>query len=87
MISDAAKALLGEDAPDSTPKVRMMSPDGTIGEIPEDKVQEATLAGFKVLTNADLAHIFNRQELERRFFEKRFAAKFKPIRRIPRGGR
>lgn len=87
MISPAVKALIGEFAASEFPGVRMMSPDGTIGEIPEDKVDEAKLAGFKVMTEKDMVQLFNRQEIERRFFEKKYAAKYKPVRRVAAKGR
>jgi hypothetical protein len=88
MISPAVKAMIGELAASGLSGVRMMSPDGTIGEIPQDQVENAIAAGFKVMTNSEMAQLYNRQEIERRFFEKKFAAKYKPVRRVaPRGRR
>jgi hypothetical protein len=59
----------------------MMSPDGTIGEIPADRVADAQAAGFKEMTDAEMAHLFNRAELERKFFEKRWKEGHPPIKR------
>lgn len=87
MISPAVKAMIGDFPVAEVPGVRMMSPDGTIGEIPDEKVMEAIADGFKVMSNQDMAQLYNRQEIERRFFEKKFAAKYKPVRRVAARGR
>jgi hypothetical protein len=59
----------------------MMSPDGTLGEIPGEKVEAAIAAGFKEMTDADMAHLYNRAEIERKFFEKRWTESHQPIKR------
>lgn len=36
----------------------MMSPDGTLGDVPEHDVDAAKLAGFRVMTSADLRQMY-----------------------------
>jgi len=64
---------------------RVMAPDGTIGEIPDEQLAAAVRAGARVLSDEDMASLFNRQELERRSFEENWAKQHRPIpRRLPR---
>lgn len=87
MISPAVKAMIGELTASELPGVRMMSPGGELGMVPEEQVESAIAEGYKVMTTEDMAQLYNRQEIERRFFEKKFAAKYKPVRRVAARGR
>lgn len=36
----------------------MMSPDGTLGEVPDEQVPEAQMAGFRAMTSADMRQMY-----------------------------
>lgn len=57
--------------------IRVISPEGIIGSIPEENLPAATIEGFRVMTNSDMANLYNRQDLERRFFEKNWMKQHK----------
>lgn len=49
--------------------IRMMSPDGTLGEIPEENVVSAQADGFRVMTDDDMKLMYNRIFLEHALFQ------------------
>lgn len=49
----------------------MMSPDGDLGQVPEEHVPDALAAGFKVMTQNDLQRMHNRLFLAQKFFEQK----------------
>ncbi len=61
----------------------LISPEGTIGQMPEEQVESALQAGFKMMTRGDLQRLYNRLFLAQKFFE----AKHPKITnwRLPRG--
>jgi len=63
--------------------MRMMAPDGTLCEIPEENVAAAESAGFKAMSDADMQRMYNRLFLAEKFFEKKHP-KIKAV-RFPRG--
>src|ERR1700723_3268525 len=63
---------------DSIPTRRMMSPDGSLGEVPLDCVEQAQAEGFHLMTDEEMAGLLNRQEMTRRFFEKDWTKTHKP---------
>lgn len=48
---------------------RMMSPDGSLGQIPEENVPAAEAAGFRVMTDDDMKLMYNRLFLEHALFK------------------
>jgi len=40
--------------------MRMMSPDGSLGEVPVEQVDAAQAQGFRVMTDQDLADMYQR---------------------------
>lgn len=63
--------------------MRMMAPDGTLCDIPEEQVESAEAEGFKIMTDADMQRMFNRLFLAEKFFEQKHP-KLKAV-RFPRG--
>lgn len=63
--------------------MRMMSPDGELGDIPADQVEAAKADGFKLMGDADMQRLYNRMFLAHKFFEQ----KHPPLKavRLPRG--
>lgn len=58
---------------------RMMAPNGDLGTIPDDKVQEAIAAGFRVMTSDDMRQMYNSMFLQHALFKdqhKKAQAKF-----------
>ena len=62
--------------------MRMMSPEGSLGEIPDEQVVAAVAQGFRVMTAQDLADMYqrtfmthmllkNREEKLKRQFQRR----------------
>lgn len=50
---------------------RMMSPEGALGQVADDHIEEAKAAGFKVMTDDDLARMHNKLFLAQKFFEQK----------------
>jgi hypothetical protein len=50
---------------------RMISPAGELGQVPDDQVDEALQAGFKVMTDENMATMYNRLFLAQKFFEQK----------------
>ena len=63
--------------------IRALAPSGEIGEIPEEELEAALAEGFRVMPDSEMAALYNRQEIERRWFEQQWKKKNKAI-RIPR---
>jgi hypothetical protein len=63
--------------------IRMMAPDGTLCELPEENVEEAQTEGFIVMTAADLKAMHNRLFFAQKFFEQK-VPKMVSV-RFPRG--
>lgn len=63
--------------------MRVMSPEGEIGQIPDEHVEAAKLDGFKVMADGDMQRMYNRLFLAHKFFEQ----KNPPVSvlRLPRG--
>jgi hypothetical protein len=68
--------------------VVMMSPDGTLGNVPAENVEIAKAAGFRVMTPADLKTMYNRIFMEhslikhtKKKFEKKFGRRARLNRR------
>lgn len=49
--------------------MRVMAPDGSLGEVPEDQIEAALAAGGRLMTSADLKEMFNRLHLEHSLFK------------------
>jgi hypothetical protein len=49
----------------------MVSPDGSIGEIPQENVTAAQASGFRLMSQDDMQRLHNRLFLADKFFEKR----------------
>ena len=62
---------------------RMMSPSGELGQVPDDQVEQAKAAGFKVMTDEAMQTMYNRLFLAQKFFEQKHP-KVKSW-RLPRG--
>jgi hypothetical protein len=62
---------------------RMISPEGIIGQIPEDQVTTAEAHGFRVMTDSDLQRMHNRSFLAQKFFEQKHPKMTST--RLPRG--
>jgi hypothetical protein len=59
----------------------MMSPDGTLGEIPADQVEAAQAEGFRVMTDDDLRDMYQRIFMQHSLIqekERELARKFAP---------
>lgn len=63
--------------------MRMMAPDGTLCEIPEENVEAAKAEGFEVMTDAHMQRLYNRLFLAEKFFEQKHP-KVAAL-RLPRG--
>lgn len=63
--------------------MKMITPEGTLCDVPQENVSAAEAEGFKLVTDADLARMHNRLFLAQKFFEQ----KHPTIRnwRLPRG--
>lgn len=59
----------------------MMSPDGSLGEVPADQVEDAQSAGFRVMTSDDLRSMYQRIFMEHSLIQqkdKELLKKFQP---------
>lgn len=63
--------------------MRMMAPDGTLCQIPDENVKDAESQGFKVMNDADMQRLYNRLFLADKFFEQKHP-KMTSL-RLPRG--
>jgi hypothetical protein len=50
---------------------RMMAPDGTLGQVAEDHMEEAKAAGFKLMSDENMARMHNRLFLAQKFFDEK----------------
>lgn len=62
---------------------RMISPEGELYQVPEQEIEQARAQGFKVMTDDDMATMYNRMFLAQKFFDQ----KHPKVRnwRLPRG--
>lgn len=51
--------------------MRMMSPTGEIGQIPEEQVEAAKSEGFREMSDQDMQRLHNRLFLADKFFEQK----------------
>jgi len=61
--------------------VRIMAPDGTLGNIPEEQVEAAVLAGAKVMSKQDLKDMYQSVFMAHTLVteqKKKVLAKFQP---------
>ena len=49
----------------------MMSPTGELGQVPDEQVEQALAAGFKVMSDDNMATMFNRMFLAQKFFDQK----------------
>lgn len=61
----------------------MISPEGVLGQVPDEEVAAAREAGFRPMTDEDLQRMHNRSFLAEKFFEQAHP-KIKDW-RLPRG--
>lgn len=57
----------------------MMSPDGEVGEIPDESLQAAQDAGYRVMTDEDMRIMFNKIAMADRIFQRDWKKKHRPI--------
>lgn len=46
-----------------------MSPTGALGDVPDDKIEDAKAAGFKLMTQDDMQRMHNRLFFAQKFFD------------------
>lgn len=51
--------------------MRVMAPDGTLGEVPAENVQAAIAAGGRVMTPSDLRNMYHQIFMEHSLFQEK----------------